>query len=321
MTFSIVIPAYNGAKFLEETILSVLGQERKADEIIVHDDNSTDLTKQICKKYSQYLSYFLNKKGPSGFVDGWNKAISLAQYEFIIVLHQDDLLYPPFLQEVEEVLMQKPGIRHLFTLCDYISDQSDVINAGEKAVSKDYNIGDIVLFNGRDYVKAYQKSYYGLPHIHRCPGVVTHRSIFEAGCIYNPDAGHIADDDFFYRVGQLTNVVGIIKSFAAFRIHTDSETGSLGGVNLVKRLAVDYIFQVKQWQNSEFLYGSERRYFEYWANRYVLKILHYAFKNNDKELRQYGYVLKKELDNLNLYSKFNLDRLKGILMQFLIRFM
>ena len=39
-TFSIVIPTYNGADFIEQALLSALNQTRKADEIIISDDNS-----------------------------------------------------------------------------------------------------------------------------------------------------------------------------------------------------------------------------------------------------------------------------------------
>ena len=58
MTFSIVIPTYNGEKYLEEAILSALRQNRKADEIIVYDDNSTGPTKQICRKYFPEVTYY-----------------------------------------------------------------------------------------------------------------------------------------------------------------------------------------------------------------------------------------------------------------------
>lgn len=134
MIFSIVIPAYNGAKYIEKAILSALSQTRKADEIVVHDDNSTDSTRQICEKYIHEIVYYLNPDGPSGFVNGWNKSISHAKSDFIAILHQDDLLYPTYLEEAEQALISNPDVRHLFALCDYIDDKDNIITSAASTI-------------------------------------------------------------------------------------------------------------------------------------------------------------------------------------------
>ena len=298
MTFSIVIQAYNGSKFIEKAILSALHQTRKPDEIIVHDDNSSDSTRQICQKYFPEIIYYFNPDGPSGFVNGWNKAISFAKSDFIAILHQDDLLYPTFLEEAEQALMSNSDVRHLFALCDYIGADDEVTKQRSESVLKGDISEETIKYNGKEYVKTYQKTYNGMPHIHRCPGVITHRSIFEDGCLYNPKAGHIADDDFFYRVGQFTNVIGIMKSLAAYRIHVDSETGKIGNNELVERLAHDYIFQVKQWQNSIFLDNKDKYYFEYWAIKYLFQLFFYASKTSNKEKRINAEILYQEFRQL-----------------------
>lgn len=59
-----------------------------------------------------------------------------------------------------------------------------------------------------------------------------HRDIFKV-CQYREEAGHIADDDFFYRVGQYTDVVGILSPLASYRLHSKSETGHLKNMQLV----------------------------------------------------------------------------------------
>ena len=98
--------------------------------------------------------------------------------------------------------------------------------------------------------------------------MVTHRDIFKV-CQYREDAGHIADDDFFYRVGQYTDVIGILNTLASYRLHNKSETGHLKNMQLVQRLAHDYIFQVKQWYGISFMQKKEYDYFVYWAKYYV----------------------------------------------------
>jgi len=292
MTFSIVIPAYNGAKYIEKAILSAINQTRKPDEIIVHDDNSSDETRAICEKYAQQISYYLNEDGPSGFVNGWNNAIQYAKGDYISILHQDDILYPTFLEEAKQALNENPSVRHLFAICDYINENDEITATLEGCFNDEEKI-----YNGKEYATAYQKTYNGMPHIHRCPGVITHRSIFEEGCRYNAAAGHIADDDFFYRVGQYTDVIGLLQPLAAYRIHSESETGSIGDIKLVERLAKDYIYQVKQWENSSFM---DNLFFQKEAIKFLTRLYMYAYKTKDVLLKESANLLYVDLKNIKL---------------------
>ena len=276
MKFSIVIPAYNGEKYINDAILSALNQTRKPDEIIVHDDNSTDGTNEICKKYIGEIRYILNENGPSGFVNGWNRAIGYTKGDYISILHQDDLLYPRFLEYVEKEISLFKGVRHFFCYCDYINDTGQIISGynldNKKDKRKNY------FYSGYDYFKAYKEGCEKSHHLHRCPGVVTHRSIFKDEITYNVNAGHIADDDFFYRIGQYTDVVGINERLAAYRMHSESETGSIGDFKLVKRLSKDYIYQLNQWKKSKFITRQDKLFFKRNAIKFNKRLLGYAMK-------------------------------------------
>jgi glycosyltransferase involved in cell wall biosynthesis len=297
MTFSIVIPSYNGAKYIERTLLSVINQTRKPDEIIVHDDNSSDETRAICEKYASKISCHLNVEGPSGFVNGWNRAIQFAKGDYISILHQDDIFYPTFLEEAEKTLNQNPDIRHLFAVCDYIDENDIVILSLNKHQLFNPKKLKTKKYSGKEYAVAYQQTYDEIPHVHRCPGVITHRTIFEEGCNYNSAAGHIADDDFFYRVGQFTDVIGLLKPLSAYRLHQESETGSIGDIKLVQRLAKDYIYQVKQWENSSFI---DSLFFQKGAVKFMTRLFTYAYKTKDALLKEHAKVLYADLKEMKL---------------------
>ena len=291
MKFTIVIPTYNGADYIEEALLSASNQTRKADAIIVSDDNSTDNTLDICSRYKEGISIHRNEGGPSGFVEGWNNAIRLVEDGYIAILHQDDLLAPTFLEEAEKALLRHPYVKHLFVPCNYIDEKGDVIS------EPNYCDGSIVRYSGVEYADAYRSM--GTPHIHRCPGVITHRSIFDI-CTYRKAAGHIADDDFFYRVGQYTDIVGLLKPLASYREHNKSETGHIGNVRLVTRLADDYLFQVEQSKYNACISSATYEYFSYWARKYALKEFVYAITNMDEVLLRKSEEHHDRLKSLNV---------------------
>lgn len=291
MKFTIVVPTYNGAAYIEEALLSAINQTRKADAIIVSDDNSTDNTLEICSRYKEEVTIYKNENGPSGFVEGWNNAIRLVDDGYIAILHQDDLLAPTFLEEAEKALSQNPDVKHFFVPCNYIDGGGDVIRM------PDYCDGNVLRYSGMEYADAYRS--VGSPHIHRCPGVITHRSIFDI-CKYRKEAGHIADDDFFYRVGQYTDVIGVMKPLASYREHNKSETGHISNIRLVTRLANDYLYQVEQSQYNTCISASTYEYFSYWATKYVFQEFVSAIVNKDKALFQMSEEHRKRLEILKI---------------------
>lgn len=276
-TFSVVIPLYNGERFIREAVASVLAQTRSVDELVVYDDGSTDSGPEICTAFGDAIRLVQGNGGPSGFVNGWNKALELASCDYVSILHQDDFLYPDFFSEIDAVIKVNPAIRHLFAVCDYVDESSRKIAVFPDMQQKE------VYYSGNAYAKAYQQQFGQFPHIHRCPGVVTHKSVFKQ-CRYRQEAGHIADDDFFYRVGQYTDVFGLLTPLAAYRIHDASATGGLDDLKLIHRLSKDYLFQVREWAASSFLETPEKEYFNYWALRYLFKALFGALKAGNRML-------------------------------------
>ena len=92
---SVIIPVYNAEKTLENTINSVINQSIGFEniELILVDDNSTDNSKELIKKfqheYTNITSYFSNKNHRfPGF--GRNKGIELSSAEYIMFLDNDD---------------------------------------------------------------------------------------------------------------------------------------------------------------------------------------------------------------------------------------
>ena len=97
---SIIIPAYNAEKYLQETLESIFAQDYPSVEIIVVDDGSTDSTSNIVESYShdsrvQYI-YKLN----SGTAKSRNVGIKRASGDFLMFVDADDLLVPTAISQL-----------------------------------------------------------------------------------------------------------------------------------------------------------------------------------------------------------------------------
>jgi glycosyltransferase involved in cell wall biosynthesis len=87
---SIITVVYNGEKFIEETIKSVISQKYQNYEYIIIDGDSTDRTLEIIKKYDQYIDYWVSQKD-LGIYDAFNKGMRLATGDFIGFVNSDDV--------------------------------------------------------------------------------------------------------------------------------------------------------------------------------------------------------------------------------------
>lgn len=88
---SVVIPAYNGEKYIAEAIESALTQSYPVFEIIVVDDGSADRTKEIVGQYPQIKYFYQENKGPAA---ARNKGIRESSGEYIAFLDSDDAWAP-----------------------------------------------------------------------------------------------------------------------------------------------------------------------------------------------------------------------------------
>lgn len=105
---SIITPTYNRAHTLARTINSVLAQSISDWELVIVDDGSTDNTKDLVESYedSRVRYYRQERKGVSA---ARNKAVSLAESEWVAYLDSDNILFPNYLERMFAHIAKNKG--------------------------------------------------------------------------------------------------------------------------------------------------------------------------------------------------------------------
>lgn len=99
--FSIILPVYNGERFLAQTLDSILRQTYSNFELILINDGSIDSTLEICLRYSKADSRIkLVNKMNEGVSIARNCGLDVAQGKYLIFIDGDDILYPSALKEL-----------------------------------------------------------------------------------------------------------------------------------------------------------------------------------------------------------------------------
>ncbi|WP_170467429.1 glycosyltransferase family 2 protein [Ruegeria arenilitoris] len=97
--FSIIIPARNMERYVEETLQSVCHQTMQDFEVLCVDDGSIDGTREILDRFADCDARFVPVNGPAkGVSAARNLGLSLAQGKYILFLDADDLLHAKALQ-------------------------------------------------------------------------------------------------------------------------------------------------------------------------------------------------------------------------------
>lgn len=114
---SIIMPSYNTANYIGDSIASVLNQTYKNWELIIVDDCSSDDTDEVLAKYlyDERIRYFKNETN-SGAAVSRNRALREARGKWIAFLDSDDLWLP---EKIEKQVKFMKDNGYAFTFTDY----------------------------------------------------------------------------------------------------------------------------------------------------------------------------------------------------------
>lgn len=200
---SVIIPVYNGEKYIEECLESILSQTYKNIEIIVVDDGSTDNTKQILENYKNKIMLKCQKN--SGASTTRNNGYKLASGEYILFFDADDYMTE-----------------------NYIKNAVNIMNEGYDLVITNFNRFDETgkikpwEFMNKKGLTEYETLYL-IPHFPN--NKLYKKTIIDDNKIEFKKYIMAEDANFFLKYIQNTKKIGFNNSFDIFyREHSNSIT-------------------------------------------------------------------------------------------------
>lgn len=127
---SIIVPCYNQAHFLNDSLQSVLNQIFEAWECIIVNDGSPDNTEEVAQKWSAKDARFKYVKKPNGGLSSArNAGIAISRGDFILPLDADDLIHQDYLQKLLPVIENNDAIEVVSCYSIFFRDAIDnVVN-------------------------------------------------------------------------------------------------------------------------------------------------------------------------------------------------
>lgn len=267
-SWTIAIPTYDGARYVAETIRSVLSQTDQEFETIVCDDGSHDETIEIVRSSSDGQARIIgNDSGrPFGLAGNWNRCVAEATGDWITILHQDDLLAPEFLARHRRLASENPEIGMIIGPVTMIDADGLPIESGNSPE-----------FNWPETVKVLPSKALSLilatGNPIRCPGVSFRRNLHTHLGGFDAQWKYVLDWDFWHRVGQAAPVGIIDATLAKQRWHLASETQKLArgtidleeNARLMRSIIADDAFDASRRSAAEI--AIRRRMARAWTNR------------------------------------------------------
>ena len=209
---SIIIPVYNGEKYIFEAIISALNQTIPC-EVIVVNDGSTDKTHDLLCGVHE-ITYLIKNNG--GTASALNIGIRNSSGEWIHWLSADDVLYEDAIENMLKNIDNNEKI--YYSNYDIIDENSQVIGEFIEPIERNFRTRE-------ERFKELMGNYYG-----NGSSTMIHKTVFEKIGYFDESLGH--SEDFDFKLKAIKNGIDLklipIKTLK-YRYHSEQMTHKVGG--------------------------------------------------------------------------------------------
>lgn len=190
--FSVIIPLYNKAEHIIETLESVMAQTHPATEVLVVDDGSTDNGVALIQQ-QKYENVHIIKQKNQGVSAARNTGIRAARCEYVAFLDADDQWMPLFLDEMASLIRKYPTVGMYASRYILVNEKGNYEDAKLAFKDKDLDPNGFLLDN---YFEISSKG--DLPFT--MSSIVVHQSVFGDVGLFPINEPMGEDQDFYARV-------------------------------------------------------------------------------------------------------------------------
>jgi glycosyltransferase involved in cell wall biosynthesis len=199
---SIITPSFNQARYLEQTIQSVLGQDHPRIEYLVIDGASTDGSVEVIKKYADKLAWWVSEKD-SGQADAINKGLARATGDIIAWLNSDDYYLPGAVSSAVRVFEENPDAVLVYGDMLAVDENGDTFNMLKY---RQITLQDLLCFQ-----------------IIGQPAVFFRRSVLEKAGLLDSTFHFLLDHHLWIRIAQHGRILHADQTWAAARYHAEAK--------------------------------------------------------------------------------------------------
>jgi len=226
---SIIVPAFNGERYLRECLNSVVDNRPDGVEVIVVDDGSTDATREIAASFRDHLNLVLLTASESG--RGWcaatNRGMSVAKGQYLCWLHQDDRWEPGRYAAWRSLMERFPDADAFFGSSWYVDPGGAVMGRWTCPLPA------MTLLEGQQTVPA----LLGQCFVATCAPIFRRELLKKTGLL-DESLWFLADWDFWLRIARVGAIVCDPEPHCSYRLHAEAQSFTRTGA--VEELASQY---------------------------------------------------------------------------------
>jgi glycosyltransferase involved in cell wall biosynthesis len=207
---SIIVPCYNQAKFLAETLESILVQTHSNWECIIVNDGSVDNTEEIAKRYiSKDIRFKYFYQDNQGISVARNAGISVSSGKYILPLDGDDLISRSYIEEAIPILETHSEVKIVYCNAEFFGEKQGSWNLPAFCGIENFLLDNSIFCSGIFRRIDYEKTHGYNPNM--CYGIEDWdfwiSLLKDGGTVYKIPVVH-----FFYRINKGSRNYNLEKS-------------------------------------------------------------------------------------------------------------